>query len=131
VALRVKCRCGGGLAQDGCWCPDCLKLPETQRCRKFEQVASPQAADPEAPVVSLKEVALPRAGTQQRQIYDAIALRRGLTDDELEYILGKSHQSVSAGRNALMEAGLVYASQERRETRYGNNAIVWKVSATK
>lgn len=72
--------------------------------------------------------ALPRKGTLARQVFDLIGSRRGLTDDELEYATGRSHQSVSSARNRLMEDGLVYDSGEVRTTRYGHDATVWKVA---
>lgn len=52
----------------------------------------------------------------------------GFTDDELETITGLTHQSVSACRNTLMRKGLIEASGFTRETRSGNEAIVWRRS---
>jgi hypothetical protein len=49
----------------------------------------------------------------------------GMTDFDLEDALGRSHQSVSAARNALMMAGLVTDSGKRRPNRRGNNVTVW------
>lgn len=49
----------------------------------------------------------------------------GFTDDELEIGLGRSHQSVSAARNTLMRRGYVVATDERRQTRWGNPAVVY------
>lgn len=49
----------------------------------------------------------------------------GMTDFDLEDALGRSHQSVSAARNALMMSGLVTDSGKRRPNRRGNNATVW------
>ena len=50
---------------------------------------------------------------------------RGLTDDELEKELARSHQSVSASRNTLARKGLIYAPGATRLNRYQNQAQVW------
>lgn len=49
----------------------------------------------------------------------------GLADHEMETILGRSHQSLSATRNTLMNKGYIVASGEIRKTSYGNDAAVW------
>lgn len=49
----------------------------------------------------------------------------GYTDDELEVLTGRTHQSISATRNTLMRKGLIVASAGTRMTRSGNEAIVW------
>lgn len=49
----------------------------------------------------------------------------GHTDDELEELTGRTHQSVSATRNTLMRKGYVIDSGLRRKTRSGNPAIVY------
>lgn len=53
----------------------------------------------------------------------------GLTDFDLEDALGRSHQSVSAARNALMLCGLVTDSGKTRPNARGNRCIVWVVSS--
>jgi hypothetical protein len=68
---------------------------------------------------------LGRSGTKKRLIYDLIAEHDGLTDDEI--LTGHTHQSASSSRNRLMNDGFVYATQERRRTRQGEKAIVWKI----
>jgi hypothetical protein len=72
---------------------------------------------------------LPRYGTRRREVFDLIhkSADRGMTDDELEDVSGRSHQTVSATRNTLMNDGLIADSGQRRPTRYGNEAIVWVV----
>jgi transcription initiation factor IIE alpha subunit len=67
-----------------------------------------------------------RAGTKKRRIYDLISKHNGLTDDEIEVLTGYTHQSASSSRNRLMNDGFVYATEERRRTRQGEKAIVWK-----
>lgn len=73
---------------------------------------------------------LPRYGTRRREVFDLIhkAGDRGMTDDELESVSGRSHQTVSATRNTLMNDRLIADSGQRRATRYGNDAIVWVVT---
>lgn len=52
----------------------------------------------------------------------------GLTDDDLERLLGRAHQSVSATRNALVSDGYLADTGRTRPTRYGNAAVVWAPS---
>jgi hypothetical protein len=66
----------------------------------------------------------------QRLVLTAIARNPlGLTDFDLESALGRSHQSVSAARNTLMNAGLVTDSGKTRPNARGNRCIVWVVSS--
>lgn len=55
----------------------------------------------------------------------------GFTDDELEMKTGRTHQSVSAARNTLFRKGLIHPTGERRSTRSGNDAIVWRRTTVK
>jgi hypothetical protein len=78
----------------------------------------------------------PRQGTIRASILHAIGVRtHGATDDELESLLGKSHQSVSAARNALMNDGLIHPLADgqgtvtTRSTRGGTEATVWVLTA--
>lgn len=145
IALKgERCAgCTGTRAQhqdegDGCWCPTCLALPVGQRCRNWQPVMT----DPRKPVnrkvapvgrnhpQTAKDAAgrkLLRAGTQRAEVYGLIVACGigGLTDDEMEQALLKSHQSISATRNTLMKDGWIVDSGKRRETQYGNDAIVW------
>lgn len=73
-----------------------------------------------------------RTGTIQHDILAHLAWRdrtpiaaRGATDWNLETALHRSHQSVSAARNTLVRKGLLVDSGKRRDTGYGNAAIVW------
>lgn len=69
----------------------------------------------------------PRSGTLRRAVFDTIAAAgsTGATDDEIEQVLSRSHQSVSGARNTLMRDGLIADSGLRRPTRYANDAIAW------
>jgi len=49
----------------------------------------------------------------------------GLTVDQVEVMLKRSHQSVSARMNELRDNGWVVDSGARRATRSGRKAIVW------
>ncbi|MCP4742896.1 MAG: hypothetical protein GY871_11835 [Actinomycetales bacterium] len=51
---------------------------------------------------------------------------RDSTDDELEMLTGMSHQSLSACRRGLVKDGLVEATGDRRPTRSGRAAQVWR-----
>lgn len=138
-----RCKCSGGPAHhagpefvvEGCWCPTCLRKPEAERCREFVATA-PAVSRNVAPVghrhpATAKIAAanvLPRTGSKRRQVFDWIVKRQGLTDDEIEYVTGWSHQSVSAARNTLMQDGLIEDSGLRRETKHGYDAIVWRAT---
>lgn len=132
------CGCGGSnthhTIEESCWCRSCLKMPEERRCKAFDPVGRVvKVDDPKvrvghahpATAHAAAEKALPRSGSRRRSIYDWVAKKHGCTDDELEFLMGWSHQTVSAARNSLMEDGLVVDSGERRNTRHGNPAIVW------
>ena len=68
-------------------------------------------------------------GKLKRLVYDLIAEHGDLCDHELEEITGRTHQSVSATRNTLMNSGWVEDSGKRRKTPQGNFAIAWRISA--
>ena len=66
----------------------------------------------------------------QAEVYALIKnSRNGLTDFELEDVTGIVHQSVSAARRALVVAGLITDSGERRKNRRGNDAAVWVLAS--
>lgn len=66
----------------------------------------------------------------QREVLDALQRNPlGLTDFDLESALGRTHQSVSAARNALMTAGLVSDSGKTRPNARGNHSIVWVLTS--
>lgn len=72
-------------------------------------------------------------GSMRDRVLDVIAWRsarntfssRGLTDDEIERILGLRHQSVSPRRRELVLLGKVVKSGRTRATRSGRQATVW------
>lgn len=70
-----------------------------------------------------------REGTLQWRLLELFRAlpNHGLTDDEIERNTHLTHQSVSAARNTLMRKGYIADSGQRRPTRSGNEAIVWKV----
>lgn len=141
-------KCGGTRTQhltspgdpvEGCWCPRCLQIPEWQeRCQEFDAAVKPPVKRIDRPVVrtghqhpETSELAglqaRLQAGTRRRQVFDCIArsMSTGMTDDEIERMMGKSHQTISATRNTLMNDGLIVDSGQRRRTQFGNQAIVW------
>jgi hypothetical protein len=77
-------------------------------------------------------IALPRAGSKRRRLYDLFLHRgvTGITDDEIELMTGWTHQSASACRNVLMNEGFLVDSGERRSTSRGTKAIVWRITPT-
>jgi hypothetical protein len=87
---------------------------------------------PNAPQTSQNAatLALPRAGTKRRIIYQLIqeAGAKGLCDHEIEELTGWLHQSASSIRNGLMNDNLVKDSGIKRNTRQGNPASAWIIS---
>ena len=51
----------------------------------------------------------------------------GWTDDELEKVTKRSHQTVSARRRGLEKKGVIYATGEKRKTRSGRSAMVYAI----
>jgi hypothetical protein len=70
----------------------------------------------------------PNAGTLRALVLDFIRgrLGAGATDDEIEVALGMRHQTASARRRELAIGKWIEDSGERRATRSGRMAIVWK-----
>lgn len=71
-----------------------------------------------------------REGTLQEtmmKFFQHSKIGEGWTDDDLERALLRSHQSVSAARNTLVRKGYITDSGQRRKTRSGNPAIVWRL----
>ena len=128
--------------EPGCWGRSCIEGPPEARCAEFAETKPRARRTPDvdrevAPVGNehpdtaqiAASIARLRAGTRRKEAFDAIRLKglQGLTDDELEALTGRSHQSLSATRNTLMNDGLIVDSGHRRPTRYGSMAIVWVV----
>lgn len=78
--------------------------------------------------------AAPRYGTVRAHVLATIDARPegfGATDDELEALTGRSHQSLSACRNSLMRDGLIEpVPGVTRPTRHGNAATAWRTTVT-
>ena len=81
---------------------------------------------------------LKNLGKLAQQVYDEIAVaspsrypadRGGLTVDQTEQILNRSHQSVSARVNELRNKGWIVDSGRKRLTRSRRSAIIWVPSA--
>lgn len=72
-----------------------------------------------------------RAGSIAHRIFMAIRLAymrgsTGLTADQVQQQTGLSHQSCSPRITQLRDEGWIEASWDRRETRSGREAVVWK-----
>lgn len=50
-----------------------------------------------------------------------------LTCDQLEYVLGAKHQTVSAAIRSLVKEGILQDSGFKRKTRSGRGAICWEL----
>ena len=81
--------------------------------------------------------AIARYGTVRRDVLSRIARApadRGATDDELELLTGRTHQSLSACRNNLVRDGLAEPATDaagepvKRPTRQGNDAMAWRIT---
>lgn len=146
MAAPKLCRkCNGSqvchTGPDGCWCRACLAFPnEADRCQSWEPAKAKPKPAVDRDVVAIGHAhpdtaqdmavaALPKSGTLRAEVYGVIVETGGSTDDEIEQALDRSHQSVSGSRNTLAADKLIVDSGERRETRYGFQAIVWKVTA--
>lgn len=74
----------------------------------------------------------PRLGSLRRTIMDLLENTTGLTDDDIERITGRSHQSVSAARRGLVLEGWVQAAiggdgrTRTRLTRSKSRATIWE-----
>lgn len=68
--------------------------------------------------------------SKRRAIYGLIKTREveGATCDEIEVALELRHQSASSLIRSMTKDDLLYATTERRMTRSGRKAIVWKAT---
>lgn len=64
--------------------------------------------------------------TLVHQIVDCLRETNGLTCDELELELARSHQSVSSAIRGGVKQGLISDGGLRRKTRSGRQAMVWE-----
>ena len=74
------------------------------------------------------KAALGRSGSQRVRIYNLVQHMDGLTADEIQAAINAPINSVTPRINELVADGWLEDSGERRPTRYGKPAIVWKVA---
>ena len=103
------------------------------RMRKRRRIGASHAPMTSTPTDTQQEaakIATLRSGTRRRALHDLFVRRGaiGFTDDEIEQVTGWPHQSASACRNSLMLDGYLVDSGQRRKTRRGTNAIVWRTT---
>lgn len=140
-APKPLCVCGGSYTQHtlvdptlpGCWGQCCAS--KAAPCLTYRaRVASPEALAKMSPqkrkerqIQIDRELNNLKAGSIRKSVYDAIAQSGvlGMTDDDIELRLHRSHQSVSSARHTLGADGLIEDSGRRRRTRYGRQATVW------
>ena len=78
--------------------------------------------------ISSKAEIAKKKNEYRRKIYYAIRWGGGKTCDEIEVSLGLRHQTASCFIRFLTQDGLLTQSNERRVTRSGRSAIVWKAA---
>lgn len=83
-------------------------------------------AQPTSAAAAIK--AYPKTGTKRAQVFNAIRLFNGLTDEEIENTLNMAGNTVRPTRVSLVRDELVIDSGQTRPTRSGNEAIVWVVA---
>lgn len=64
----------------------------------------------------------------QIAVHGAHPAGRGLTDQELEHRLKRSHTTVSSARNFLVEGGWLQDSGYVRKNTSGRDAVVWELT---
>lgn len=125
---------------EGAWPPNLPSESDAARLRP-----RPEAMAPALPPVDRQHVAVadgapstsvdaaarafPGSGTLRRRLVDAIAEHGPMTDDRLEQVCQRSHQSVSSGRNALVSDGWLEDSGEEHPTRSGSTGKAWALTA--
>lgn len=141
---KPLCVCGGSAVQhttiddvdEGCWGTCCVEKAQVDRCHEYRPRATTTTRVRAKPVGTAQGTSLADAigslkqGTTRKAVFDIIRNRgeHGATDDEVEAIMGRSHQTVSAARNTLSSDGLILATTKKRNTRYGQPATVWIVA---
>jgi predicted transcriptional regulator len=68
----------------------------------------------------------PKKHEYRKKIYTFIEVTGGATCDEVEVGLNLRHQTASCFIRFLTQDDYLYATSERRTTRAGRKAIVWK-----
>ena len=70
---------------------------------------------------------MPRTGTQRARVLDLLSRHpQGLTDEQMQDALGMNPSTQRPRRVELVEQGWVEDSGERRRTRSGHKAVVWR-----
>jgi predicted ArsR family transcriptional regulator len=75
-------------------------------------------------------LAVPTTGTDRLKVLAEIVSRgeRGATDDEMQVALGMNPSTQRPRRVELVERGWLFESEEKRATRSGRPAAVWKLT---
>ncbi len=68
----------------------------------------------------------PSAGTLRQVVLNQIRLGGGMTCDAIEVVLDMRHQTASARIRELALSGHVVDTGDRRKTRSGRLAVVWR-----
>jgi len=95
---------------------------------KLHKASAPYEKESETSYAAAQSV-LPTVGTVRNRVYITIfnSGTHGLTDEEVETATGLKHQTASARRRELWQAGLIGTESERYNTT-GRLAQVWKVA---
>jgi hypothetical protein len=73
----------------------------------------------------------PAANTLRRKVYDYIVDQEaGATDEEIQDALQMNPSTERPRRRELQQGGLIQDSGDRRPTRSGRKAVVWRLVAT-
>lgn len=104
------------------------KYRELEIEKPFKALAPIRSTDTAAEAA---ESVLHQVGSLAEQCWDRIRSaymqgHGGLTCDELESQMGGRHQTISPRVNELRDNGWIVDSGERRRTRSGRRAIVWR-----
>lgn len=73
---------------------------------------------------------MPRSGTQRRKVLEVIAGSTGLTDFDVQAALRMNPSTERPRRVELVEGGWLKDSGRRRNSPYGQPAIVWELTET-
>lgn len=95
----------------------------------IRKAKSPAHAPGSATSAAAAASVVPHLGQLQSMVFGYLHARGpiGATDDEVEQVLGLSHQTASASRRELVTKGLAEDSGGTRPTRSGRQATVWIV----